>query len=160
MRPFFHLGSPSSLALLTLHAESSAREISLRKRHRLTRHALCSAGMPFASRENSLLYSDIPKKIRKDILTVLSWKHLLDHFQVRETTFVPSVIYLSCRKITFRQYLKKLSIFFFLLLLLSLLLLILWILFFIRNCCFCCFLCVCVSACLMAPKKKQKRKST
>lgn len=70
----------------TLHAEPSAREILLRLRHRLTRHVSCCAGMPFASRENSLLYSDIPKKIRKDIMTVLSWKQLLDHFQVRETT--------------------------------------------------------------------------
>uniref|UniRef100_A0A671VCR1 dipeptidyl-peptidase IV n=1 Tax=Sparus aurata TaxID=8175 RepID=A0A671VCR1_SPAAU len=31
--------------------------------------------------ENALLYSDIPKKIRKDALLVLSWKQLLDHFQ-------------------------------------------------------------------------------
>lgn len=41
-------------------------------------------GMPYASRENALLYSDIPKKIRKDALLVLSWKQLLDHFQVRK----------------------------------------------------------------------------
>ncbi|XP_075878794.1 dipeptidyl peptidase 9-like isoform X2 [Nelusetta ayraudi] len=46
-------------------------------------HRIYYLGMPFASRENSLLFSDIPKKIRKDILTVLSWKHLLDHFQAR-----------------------------------------------------------------------------
>lgn len=32
--------------------------------------------------ENALLYSDIPKKIRKDSLLVLSWKMMLDHFQV------------------------------------------------------------------------------
>uniref|UniRef100_A0A669CDC5 dipeptidyl-peptidase IV n=1 Tax=Oreochromis niloticus TaxID=8128 RepID=A0A669CDC5_ORENI len=32
-------------------------------------------------RENALLYSDIPKKIRKDALLVLSWKPMLDHFQ-------------------------------------------------------------------------------
>jgi len=37
--------------------------------------------MPYASRENALLYSDIPKKIRKDALLVLSWKPMLDHFQ-------------------------------------------------------------------------------
>lgn len=98
------------LSVVDVHAELSAREMSLRKRPRLTRHALCSAGMPFASRENSLLFSDIPKKIRKDILTVLSWKHLLDHFQVRETAFVPPLIYVICRKITFKQHLKKIRI--------------------------------------------------
>uniref|UniRef100_A0A671VBD8 dipeptidyl-peptidase IV n=1 Tax=Sparus aurata TaxID=8175 RepID=A0A671VBD8_SPAAU len=38
--------------------------------------------------ENALLYSDIPKKIRKDALLVLSWKQLLDHFQVRKFTIV------------------------------------------------------------------------
>lgn len=41
-------------------------------------------GMPYASRENALLYSDIPKKLRKDALLVLSWKPMLDHFQVRK----------------------------------------------------------------------------
>uniref|UniRef100_UPI003AAE309B dipeptidyl peptidase 9-like isoform X8 n=1 Tax=Centroberyx gerrardi TaxID=166262 RepID=UPI003AAE309B len=44
-------------------------------------HRLYYLGMPYASRENSLLYSDIPKKIRKDALLVLSWKPMLDHFQ-------------------------------------------------------------------------------
>lgn len=38
--------------------------------------------MPYGSRENSLLYSEIPKKIRKEALLVLSWKQMLDHFQV------------------------------------------------------------------------------
>uniref|UniRef100_A0A8C4F615 dipeptidyl-peptidase IV n=1 Tax=Dicentrarchus labrax TaxID=13489 RepID=A0A8C4F615_DICLA len=33
------------------------------------------------NRENSLLYSEIPKKIRKEALLVLSWKQMLDHFQ-------------------------------------------------------------------------------
>lgn len=42
---------------------------------------LC-AGMPYGSRENSLLYSEIPKKVRKEALLVLSWKQMLDHFQV------------------------------------------------------------------------------
>lgn len=98
--------------IVDVPAELSACEISLRKHHHLTWHALSSAGMPFASRENSLLYSDIPKKIRKDILTVLSWKHLLDHFQVRETTLVPSFIYLIRGRIAFKHYLKKLSIWF------------------------------------------------
>ncbi|TNN31846.1 Dipeptidyl peptidase 9 [Liparis tanakae] len=37
--------------------------------------------MPYASRDNALLYSDIPKKIRKDALLVLSWKKMLDRFQ-------------------------------------------------------------------------------
>uniref|UniRef100_H2TG12 dipeptidyl-peptidase IV n=1 Tax=Takifugu rubripes TaxID=31033 RepID=H2TG12_TAKRU len=32
-------------------------------------------------RENSLLYSEIPKKVRKEALLVLSWKQMLDHFQ-------------------------------------------------------------------------------
>lgn len=42
---------------------------------------LC-VGMPYGSRENSLLYSEIPKKVRKEALLVLSWKQMLDHFQV------------------------------------------------------------------------------
>lgn len=40
-------------------------------------------GMPYTSRDNALLYSDIPKKVRKDALLVLSWKQMLDRFQVR-----------------------------------------------------------------------------
>uniref|UniRef100_A0A671KQG3 dipeptidyl-peptidase IV n=1 Tax=Sinocyclocheilus anshuiensis TaxID=1608454 RepID=A0A671KQG3_9TELE len=32
-------------------------------------------------KKNSLLYSEIPKKIRKEALLVLSWKQMLDHFQ-------------------------------------------------------------------------------
>lgn len=47
---------------------------------------LC-AGMPYGSRENSLLYSEIPKKVRKEALLVLSWKQMLDHFQVSSCTF-------------------------------------------------------------------------
>lgn len=39
-------------------------------------------GMPYGSRENSLLYSEIPKKIQKEAHLVLSWKQMLDHFQV------------------------------------------------------------------------------
>lgn len=38
--------------------------------------------MPYGSRENSLLYSEIPKKVRKEALLLLSWKQMLDHFQV------------------------------------------------------------------------------
>ncbi|MED6251910.1 Dipeptidyl peptidase 9 [Ataeniobius toweri] len=45
-------------------------------------HRIYYLGMPYASRENALLYSDIPKKVRKDALLVLSWKPMLDHFQV------------------------------------------------------------------------------
>uniref|UniRef100_A0A674ELI1 dipeptidyl-peptidase IV n=1 Tax=Salmo trutta TaxID=8032 RepID=A0A674ELI1_SALTR len=41
-------------------------------------HRLYYLGEP---RENSLLYSEIPKKIRKEALLVLSWKQMLDHFQ-------------------------------------------------------------------------------
>uniref|UniRef100_A0A7N6B1K7 dipeptidyl-peptidase IV n=1 Tax=Anabas testudineus TaxID=64144 RepID=A0A7N6B1K7_ANATE len=44
-------------------------------------HRIYYLGMPYASRENALLYSDIPKKVRKDALLVLSWKQMLDHFQ-------------------------------------------------------------------------------
>lgn len=39
-------------------------------------------GMPYGSRENSLLYSEIPRKVRKEALLLLSWKQMLDHFQV------------------------------------------------------------------------------
>lgn len=38
--------------------------------------------MPYGSRENSLLYSEIPRKVRKEALLLLSWKQMLDHFQV------------------------------------------------------------------------------
>ncbi|KAL0966661.1 hypothetical protein UPYG_G00298010 [Umbra pygmaea] len=44
-------------------------------------HRLYYLGMSYGSRENSLLYSEIPKKIRKEALLVLSWKQMLDHFQ-------------------------------------------------------------------------------
>ncbi|XP_034737084.1 dipeptidyl peptidase 9-like isoform X2 [Etheostoma cragini] len=44
-------------------------------------HRIYYLGMPYASRENALLYSDIPKKVRKDALLVLSWKKMLDRFQ-------------------------------------------------------------------------------
>lgn len=40
--------------------------------------------MPYGSRENSLLYSEIPKKVRKEALLLLSWKQMLDHFQVSQ----------------------------------------------------------------------------
>lgn len=46
-------------------------------------NCLLFIGMPYGSRENSLLYSEIPKKVRKDGLLLLSWKQMLDHFQVR-----------------------------------------------------------------------------
>uniref|UniRef100_A0A8C2X5P8 dipeptidyl-peptidase IV n=1 Tax=Cyclopterus lumpus TaxID=8103 RepID=A0A8C2X5P8_CYCLU len=44
-------------------------------------HRIYYLGMPYASRDNALLYSDIPKKIRRDALMVLSWKKMLDRFQ-------------------------------------------------------------------------------
>uniref|UniRef100_A0A8D3D6P8 dipeptidyl-peptidase IV n=1 Tax=Scophthalmus maximus TaxID=52904 RepID=A0A8D3D6P8_SCOMX len=44
-------------------------------------HRVYYLGMPNIFMENALLYSDIPKKIRKDSLLVLSWKMMLDHFQ-------------------------------------------------------------------------------
>ncbi|XP_034852668.1 dipeptidyl peptidase 9 isoform X2 [Mirounga leonina] len=44
-------------------------------------HRLYYLGMPYGSRENSLLYSEIPRKVRKEALLLLSWKQMLDHFQ-------------------------------------------------------------------------------
>ncbi|XP_053317784.1 dipeptidyl peptidase 9 [Spea bombifrons] len=44
-------------------------------------HRLYFLGMPYGSRENSLLYSEIPRKIRKETTLLLSWKQLLEHFQ-------------------------------------------------------------------------------
>ncbi|XP_043909724.1 dipeptidyl peptidase 9 isoform X2 [Protopterus annectens] len=44
-------------------------------------HRLYYLGMPYGSRENSLLYSEIPKKVRKDSPLMLTWKQMLDHFQ-------------------------------------------------------------------------------
>ncbi|KAH0625843.1 hypothetical protein JD844_034174 [Phrynosoma platyrhinos] len=49
-------------------------------------HRLYYLGMPYGSRENSLLYSEIPKKVRKEALILLSWKQMLDHFQVSEVS--------------------------------------------------------------------------
>uniref|UniRef100_A0A8C7IPD2 dipeptidyl-peptidase IV n=1 Tax=Oncorhynchus kisutch TaxID=8019 RepID=A0A8C7IPD2_ONCKI len=51
-------------------------------------HRLYYLGMSYGSRENSLLYSEIPKKIRKEALLVLSWKQMLDHFQVNITYLI------------------------------------------------------------------------
>ncbi|KAF7223384.1 dipeptidyl peptidase 9-like [Nothobranchius furzeri] len=45
-------------------------------------HRLYYLGMPYGSRENSLLYSEIPRKVQKEALLVLPWKQMLDHFQV------------------------------------------------------------------------------
>lgn len=45
-------------------------------------HRLYYLGMPYGSRENSLLYSEIPRKVRKEALLLLSWKQMLDHFQL------------------------------------------------------------------------------
>lgn len=56
--------------------------------HSLCWFSLCLPGMPYGSRENSLLYSEIPKKIRKEALLVLSWKQMLDHFQVNSPSFL------------------------------------------------------------------------
>ncbi|XP_051930036.1 dipeptidyl peptidase 9-like [Hippocampus zosterae] len=44
-------------------------------------HRLYYLGTPYRKRDNALLYSDIPKKVHKDVLLILSWKPLLDHFQ-------------------------------------------------------------------------------
>jgi hypothetical protein len=53
--------------------------------------------MPYGSRENSLLYSEIPKKIRKEALLVLSWKQMLDHFQVKENSSFSLVLLVQHR---------------------------------------------------------------
>lgn len=44
-------------------------------------HRIYYLGMPYGSSENTLLYSDIPKKICKNSLMVLSWKPMLLHFE-------------------------------------------------------------------------------
>ncbi|XP_075467504.1 dipeptidyl peptidase 9 [Ascaphus truei] len=44
-------------------------------------HRLYYLGMPYGSRENSLLYSEIPRKVRKETTLLLSWKQMLEHFQ-------------------------------------------------------------------------------
>ncbi|KAM4707534.1 dipeptidyl peptidase 9 isoform 2-T4 [Discoglossus pictus] len=44
-------------------------------------HRLYYLGMPYGSRENSLLYSEIPRKVRRETTLLLSWKQLLEHFQ-------------------------------------------------------------------------------
>ncbi|KAM8940315.1 dipeptidyl peptidase 9 isoform 2-T2 [Pelodytes ibericus] len=44
-------------------------------------HRLYFLGMPYGSRENSLLYCEIPRKVRKETTLLLSWKQLLEHFQ-------------------------------------------------------------------------------
>lgn len=58
----------------------------------LYRSMFCGVGMPYGSRENSLLYSEIPKKIRKEALLVLSWKQMLDHFQVTSLKLLESTL--------------------------------------------------------------------
>ncbi|KAG8454462.1 hypothetical protein GDO86_000908 [Hymenochirus boettgeri] len=42
-------------------------------------HRLYFLGMPYGTRENTLLYSEIPYQVRKE--TTLSWKQLLENFQ-------------------------------------------------------------------------------
>ncbi|CAH2292829.1 dipeptidyl peptidase 9 isoform X1 [Pelobates cultripes] len=44
-------------------------------------HRLYFLGMPYGSRENSLMYCDIPRKVRKESTPQLAWKQLLEHFQ-------------------------------------------------------------------------------
>lgn len=67
------------------HHKSYSPAQSHRMANQTTRvlNSIClCVGMPYGSRENSLLYSEIPKKVRKEALLVLSWKQMLDHFQV------------------------------------------------------------------------------
>lgn len=40
-------------------------------------------GMPYNSRESTLLYIDVPKSIQKDAMLVLSPKQMLGQFKVR-----------------------------------------------------------------------------
>lgn len=63
-------------------------------------------GMPYGSRENSLLYSEIPKKIRKEALLVLSWKQMLDHFQV---IYFPKAVRSNFKGLIGRTRLRKLQ---------------------------------------------------
>uniref|UniRef100_A0A3P9J7H9 dipeptidyl-peptidase IV n=1 Tax=Oryzias latipes TaxID=8090 RepID=A0A3P9J7H9_ORYLA len=44
-------------------------------------HRIYYLGMSYPCKENALLYSDIPRKIRKDAVLLLSWRPMLDHFQ-------------------------------------------------------------------------------
>ncbi|XP_058855005.1 dipeptidyl peptidase 8-like isoform X1 [Acipenser ruthenus] len=44
-------------------------------------HRMYYLAMSNESRENALFYSEIPKKINRDNLLLLSWKPLLEHFQ-------------------------------------------------------------------------------
>ncbi|CAN9500357.1 unnamed protein product [Ophioblennius macclurei] len=44
-------------------------------------HRVYYLGMSYGSIENTLLYSDIPKKVRKDALLIVTWKPMLLHFQ-------------------------------------------------------------------------------
>uniref|UniRef100_A0A673C7M5 dipeptidyl-peptidase IV n=1 Tax=Sphaeramia orbicularis TaxID=375764 RepID=A0A673C7M5_9TELE len=44
-------------------------------------HRIYFLGVPYTTRDNSLLYCDVPKKVRQDSLLVLSWKPMFSHFQ-------------------------------------------------------------------------------
>uniref|UniRef100_A0A6I8QND6 dipeptidyl-peptidase IV n=1 Tax=Xenopus tropicalis TaxID=8364 RepID=A0A6I8QND6_XENTR len=44
-------------------------------------HRLYFLGMPYGTRENTLLYSEIPRQVRKETTLLLSWKQLLENFQ-------------------------------------------------------------------------------
>ncbi|XP_078468803.1 dipeptidyl peptidase 9 isoform X1 [Lampetra planeri] len=43
-------------------------------------HRVYYLGMPFGSRESSLLYSEIPKSIDPDGFMILTWRQMLNHF--------------------------------------------------------------------------------
>lgn len=72
-----------SCSSLLRQSSSATRRFNLTCNDRVWFSPSVLTGMPYTSRDNALLYSDIPKKVRKDALLVLSWKQMLDRFQVR-----------------------------------------------------------------------------
>lgn len=44
-------------------------------------HRIYYLGVPYASKDNTLLYSDLPRNLRHGTLTVLHWKKMLSNFQ-------------------------------------------------------------------------------
>lgn len=46
------------------------------------------------NRENTLFYSEIPKTINKAAVLMLSWKPLLDLFQVGLDIVIPVILYM------------------------------------------------------------------
>lgn len=53
-------------------------------------------GVPYASKDNTLLYSDLPRNLRHGTLTVLHWKKMLSNFQVRGVSLLLVGFHLPC----------------------------------------------------------------